>query len=133
MEPASSRPRPTSHRRASRVDTDLRQIYHPRGMGQRRARRFRQTFFAAAALVCVALFGCDREPGSSVAGAPTSTPAMSCPSIASLVPAATDLIIAMGSGDQLVAISNFDQDRPETHGLPKVGDYLTNDWERLAQ
>ena len=62
-----------------------------------------------------------------------STPAKatSRPSVASLVPAATDLIIGMGAGDHLAAVSNFDT-RPEMRDLPRVGDYQDIDWERLA-
>ncbi|MGE5610443.1 MAG: ABC transporter substrate-binding protein [Bacillota bacterium] len=52
--------------------------------------------------------------------------------MASLVPAATDLLIGMGAGDHLVAISNYDVDRPETRGLPRVGDYQSFDWEQIS-
>lgn len=38
----------------------------------------------------------------------------------------------MGAGDRLVAVSNFDPARDATRNLPRVGDYLTTDWERLA-
>jgi iron complex transport system substrate-binding protein len=48
------------------------------------------------------------------------------------VPAATDLILGMGAGDHLVAVSNWDPQRPETAGLPRVGDYRTIDWEKIA-
>jgi iron complex transport system substrate-binding protein len=101
-------------------------------MGQRRVRRFRQTF-SAAVLVCVALVGCDRGDASARGAAGGAGTASTRPTVASLVPAATDMILAMGCRDQLVAISNYDEDRPETVGLPKVGDYLTNDWEQLGQ
>jgi len=53
--------------------------------------------------------------------------------VASLVPAATDMLIGMGAGDQLVAVSNWDADRPQIHDLPRVGDYRSTDWEKLAQ
>ncbi len=53
--------------------------------------------------------------------------------VASLVPAATDLLIGMGATDHLVAVSNWDTDRPEIKQLPRVGDYQTTDWERLAE
>ncbi|MCC6239183.1 MAG: ABC transporter substrate-binding protein [Phycisphaerales bacterium] len=52
--------------------------------------------------------------------------------IASLVPAASQLILAMGAGDQLVATSNYDAD-PDITSLPRVGDYQTADWERIQQ
>ena len=54
--------------------------------------------------------------------------------VASLVPAATDLIVGMGAGDHLVAVSSFDTDQLEAiAGLPRVGDYQNIDWERLQQ
>jgi len=54
------------------------------------------------------------------------------PRVASLVPAATDLLISMGAADHLVAVSNYDFQRPETKSLPRVGDYQTFDWEQIA-
>jgi ABC-type Fe3+-hydroxamate transport system substrate-binding protein len=55
------------------------------------------------------------------------------PTVASLVPAATDLIVSMGAGDHLVGVSNYDDTtRPELKHLPKIGDYQTIDWERLS-
>ncbi len=51
--------------------------------------------------------------------------------VASLVPAATDLIIGMGAADHLVAVSTYDRIRPDVQNLPKVGDYQTVDWEEL--
>lgn len=54
------------------------------------------------------------------------------PTVASLSPAATDLIVGMGAADHLVAVSNFDPERVEASGLPRVGDYRTQDWEKLA-
>lgn len=55
----------------------------------------------------------------------------SAPTVVSLVPAATDLIVGMGAADHLVAVSNFDRD-PRTADLPRVGDYQQTDWEKLA-
>ena len=49
--------------------------------------------------------------------------------IASLSPAATSLLRAVGAGGRLVAVSNYE---PDARGLPRVGDYLTVDWEKLA-
>jgi iron complex transport system substrate-binding protein len=68
---------------------------------------------------------CDRAP-------PQSQNAKS-PKIASLVPAATDLLVAMGAGDHLVAVSNWDTGRPQIAHLPRVGDYQSTDWEQLAR
>jgi len=75
-----------------------------------------------AMLVAVA---CDRK--SSAPAPPGARPR-----VASLVPAATDLLIGMGAGDHLVAISNYDPHRDETRALPRVGDYQTFDWEQIA-
>jgi iron complex transport system substrate-binding protein len=131
-------------------DSDFWQIYHPLGMGQpaRTALLERLWFavsFVSITTVVAAAFApsCARESDStapptsqtSAAAAPaaaTSQAARAKPTVASLVPAATDLIVSMGCADHLVAVSNYDEDRPGTHGLPRVGDYLNNDWEKLA-
>ena len=68
--------------------------------------------------------GCNRKT-------PTPAPAAKSPTIASLVPAATDLLVGMGCGDHLVAVSNFDLDY-RTANLPRVGDYQHADWEKLS-
>ena len=47
-------------------------------------------------------------------------------------PAATEILIGLGLGDRLVAVSNYDQPRQAIKNLPRVGDYQTTDWERLA-
>jgi iron complex transport system substrate-binding protein len=67
--------------------------------------------------------GCKQRPASSAKR----------PTVASLVPSATDLLIGMGAGDHLVAISNFDPERGETSKLARVGDYQSLDWEQLAE
>jgi iron complex transport system substrate-binding protein len=43
------------------------------------------------------------------------------------------LIIGMQATDHLVAVSNWDADRTEIRSLPRVGDYRSIDWEKLAQ
>ena len=47
------------------------------------------------------------------------------------MPAATDLLIAMGAKEHLVAVSNFDL-ASEVKALPRAGDYQSVDWEKLA-
>jgi iron complex transport system substrate-binding protein len=54
------------------------------------------------------------------------------PRVASISPAGTDLVIGIGARRHLVAISNYDSDRPETAGLPRIGDYLGIDREKLV-
>jgi iron complex transport system substrate-binding protein len=78
------------------------------------------------ALVLALLASCDRGHTT----APTTRPAN--PTIASTVPAVTDLIIGMGARDRLVAVSTYDRDRADVGAMPKAGDYDTVDWELLA-
>lgn len=52
--------------------------------------------------------------------------------VASLSPAATDLILGAGLDDRLVAVSNYDS-ADVARGRSRVGDYLTIDWEKLAE
>ncbi len=97
-------------------------------MGQSLSGRSSANFtFFLLALIGVALAispaGCDRSAPPSPAAAPKTK-------IASLVPAATGLLLAMHAGDKLVAVSNFD-DQPEVRELPRVGDYQQVDWEKL--
>jgi iron complex transport system substrate-binding protein len=54
------------------------------------------------------------------------------PRVASITPAGTDILVGIGAADHLVGISNFDPDLPQTLGKPRVGDYQSIDWERLA-
>ncbi len=92
-------------------------------MGQSRSAhhvRFFQ-FFLCFVLLAIPI-ACDKP-----APPPTST----SPRIASLVPAATDLLLAMHAGDRLVAVSNYDT-QPGVQSLPRVGDYQQIDWEKLT-
>ena len=54
------------------------------------------------------------------------------PTVVSLVPAATDLIVGMGAADHLVAVSNYDRRVGPLADLPRAGDYANIDWERVA-
>ncbi len=51
--------------------------------------------------------------------------------IASLVPALTEMIFAIGAGSQLVAVSSYDNYPPEVKALPRVGALLNPDYERI--
>jgi ABC-type Fe3+-hydroxamate transport system substrate-binding protein len=75
-------------------------------------------------VTCTATLSCTRRT--------TTHPSTKVRRIASLVPAATDMLIAMGAGDHLVAVSNFES-LPDVKDLPRVGDYQTTDWETLAR
>lgn len=54
------------------------------------------------------------------------------PRVASVTPAGTDLVIAIGAGDHLVGISTYDGARAGAGDKPRVGNYRDIDWERLA-
>jgi len=104
-------------------------------MGQRPAHQPR--FFLASCFTAIGLavaaclatnLSCDKGSNSSWPASSVRQPG----SVASLVPAATEMLIGMGGADHLVAVSNFDTPRDGTRNLPRVGDYQTTDWERLA-
>jgi len=95
-------------------------------MGQRLTRLFGIFFF----IHLIGSTGCDR--GNSSASSETSTASSGSVMVASLVPAATDLLIGMGASEHLVAVSNYDSPREEIKNLPRVGDYHSIDWEKLA-
>jgi iron complex transport system substrate-binding protein len=101
-------------------------------MGQRAQHLLRKTFLPMLMGLALVLCGCGKAPPPAATTGP-ATGASGLPTVASLVPAATDLILGMGAGDQLVAISNYDQDRDETKNLPRVGDYQNYDWEKLSR
>jgi len=111
-------------------------------MGQRLSPRRGTTLFLAAIVAAAAAGACDRK---SPAGAKTAAstreagavespapPTRKNPTVASLSPAATDILLGLGAADHLVAVSNYDPARDATAGLPRVGDYRTQDWEKLA-
>jgi iron complex transport system substrate-binding protein len=51
--------------------------------------------------------------------------------IISLVPATTEMLFAMGAGDRVAAVSNYDRFPAEVDRLPKVGGLLDPDVERV--
>lgn len=42
-------------------------------------------------------------------------------------------MIAIGAADQLVGVSNYDDDREGTAGKPRIGDYQNIDWEKVSE
>lgn len=102
-------------------------------MRQRVILAARATLLAASVATA---WGCERRAGpASVPSdkAAATRPAAVHPTVASLVPSATDVILGAGLGDHLVAVSNWCRANPAAAGYPNVGDYQTTDWERLAQ
>jgi len=51
--------------------------------------------------------------------------------IISLIPATTEMLFAMGAGNRLVGVGNYDRFPPEVSRLPKVGGLLDPDVERV--
>jgi iron complex transport system substrate-binding protein len=51
--------------------------------------------------------------------------------IISLVPAATEMLFAIGAGPRVVAVSSYDHEPPEVERLPRVGALLDPDLERV--
>jgi ABC-type hemin transport system substrate-binding protein len=81
---------------------------------------------ALASCLTLAAASCDRG-NSGNTGAPTTGR-----KVASLSPAATEMLVGMGAGDRVVAVSNFESS-PHVKALPRVGDYQSTDWEALAR
>ncbi|MDB5327670.1 MAG: Vitamin B12-binding protein [Phycisphaerales bacterium] len=52
--------------------------------------------------------------------------------IVSLTPAGTDLLMAMGLTSRIVGVSAYEPNDAMRRSLPKVGDYLRVDWERVT-
>ena len=51
--------------------------------------------------------------------------------IISLVPALTEMLFAIGAGQQVIAVSSYDEFPPEVEALPRVGALLDPDVERI--
>lgn len=84
----------------------------------------RRRHWGAVILALLVSIGCKPAP-------PATAPAQGA--VASMSPAFTEMILAMGAGDRLAAVSNFEPRRAATDALPRVGDYRTVDWEKLSQ
>lgn len=57
--------------------------------------------------------------------------AQSARRIVSIVPAATEMLFAMGAGDRVVGVSNYDRFPPEVAAISKVGGLVDPNVERL--
>ena len=53
--------------------------------------------------------------------------------IVSLVPAVTEMLYAIGAGEDVVGVSSFDQFPPEVASKPRVGALLDPDFERILR
>jgi iron complex transport system substrate-binding protein len=93
-----------------------------------RAMRVERAFAAILLIFFGSCAGCDRKQSGT---SRQDSSAAKAPRVVSLVPSASDIIEGIGAGDHLAAVSNYDTD-PRTAGLPRVGDYMNTDWERIA-
>jgi iron complex transport system substrate-binding protein len=84
---------------------------------------------AVVALALLTLFGGPEAPPYVRGSSPAE---QSLPRrIISLVPATTEMLFAMGAGDRVAGVSNYDRFPPEVERLPKVGGLLDPDVERV--
>ncbi|PYR50533.1 MAG: hypothetical protein DMF89_08760 [Acidobacteria bacterium] len=81
---------------------------------------------AAVALVTMAVAIATTSAGTWAA-ATAETPQR----IVSLIPAATEMLFAMGAGQRIAGVSNYDRFPPEVDKLPRVGGLLDPNVERL--
>ncbi|HEV3215134.1 MAG TPA: helical backbone metal receptor, partial [Vicinamibacterales bacterium] len=71
-------------------------------------------------------------PEQSGSSAGLRRPAAAAPQrIVSLIPSITEMLFAMGAGDRVVGVSNFDRYPPETATKVKVGGLIDPDIERI--
>lgn len=80
---------------------------------------------AIVAVACALVSACGQAPP-----APEPTAVMG-PRVISLVPAATEMLFAVGAGPQVVGVSSFDERPAEVQALPKLGALLDPDLERI--
>jgi iron complex transport system substrate-binding protein len=83
--------------------------------------RFLRSFVVISVLLVTSL---------TAAGSPVQSP-QPPRRIISLIPAVTEMLFAIGAGDQVVAVSSFDRFPPEVSKLQRVGALLDPDIERI--
>jgi ABC-type Fe3+-hydroxamate transport system substrate-binding protein len=83
---------------------------------------------AVAAVIFLVLF-------AGTAAHPMAAPSAAAPvrpqRIISLVPAATEMLFAIGAGPRVVAVSSYDRYPPQVTHLPRVGALIDPDLERI--
>ena len=65
--------------------------------------------------------------GATLAAQQTPAPSR----IISIIPAVTEMLFAIGAGDEVVAVGSFDRHPPQVAKLPRVGALLDPDLERI--
>jgi iron complex transport system substrate-binding protein len=95
---------------------------HPKAVTQEVRRSGAVGACVAAALICLAA-----APARQSADATARQPQR----IISLVPAATEMLFAVGAGPRVVAVSSYDRYPPEVTKLPSVGALIDPNVERI--
>jgi len=83
----------------------------------------RRTRRPAALLLGLMLLACGLIAGTRAQSSPRR--------IISLIPAVTEMLFALGAGNEVVAVSSFDRYPSEVEKLPRVGALLDPDLERI--
>lgn len=84
------------------------------------------------AIACLVVSGCDSPRETGEQGLPGASPPADSPRrVVSLVPAATEILLALGMRDRIVARNDFDGDA-SLQALPSVGGGLHPSMERLV-
>lgn len=74
----------------------------------------------------------DASRGTAIKAVPHQSPGQAPPQrIISLVPATTEMLFAMGAGNRIAGVSNYDRFPPDVEKLPKVGGLIDPNVERL--
>jgi iron complex transport system substrate-binding protein len=90
----------------------------------------RRVFLLAALAIGHAAASAEPPQSAQPAAAPAQL-AAGPRRIVSLIPATTEMLFAMGAGDRVVGVSNYDQFPPEVEKLPTVGGLLDPSVETL--
>jgi iron complex transport system substrate-binding protein len=86
-----------------------------------------KTLSRAWSIAAIALASCLLAEAPSAQRGAAAVPAR----IVSFIPAATEMLFAMGAGPRVVAVGSFDEYPPEVLKLPRVGALLDPDLERI--
>ena len=93
--------------------------------GRTAGRRSRRAWLGGCVLLVSAIVGCGAPPREVPATTASAT------RVVSLVPAATEMLYAIGAGPDVVAVSSFDRFPAEVADLPRVGALIDPDFERI--
>jgi iron complex transport system substrate-binding protein len=114
------------------VAADYAPVEGPRHQRTRRpkVRRLAVPVLCALAVALVLMNAMVRTRTLGPSDAATQAPAAAS-RVISLVPAVTEMLFAIGAGDQVVGVSSFDRFPPEVASKPRVGALVDPDFERI--